>query len=106
MNFGRVKENELRTFRKLVLINSQLGNIGSSLRHLLRGLDGEAACDDQLLKGMEAHLKCDVADLFKQVRVLTNYLGFSEHEIIDMGDNRYNEARIKFKKSGNLRFWD
>ena len=105
MNVEKIKNKELKFLRKMALIQRQIGNVSGSLMFLLRGADGDAVKDDQLFEAMKLQLKTDLADMYKQCRVLAGELGFGVIDIQDLGDKRYDEAKANFIKKGKGDLW-
>ena len=95
--------DNLHLLKRIALMSRQMGNLHGSLLFSLRGVDGNATDVEQ--NAYKEQLRCDLADVIVQSKILAEELGYDWLDIQVFGMSRYREAKENFAKKGKIEQW-
>jgi hypothetical protein len=84
---------------RMLLLQNQIGNLSGMVKHFVRGTtDMDEGKTHQAYK---AYLESELADVWMQLRLFTEELGFNVTDARQMGWSRYHERKAEFEAKGH-----
>ncbi len=94
-----------RLVMRCILIGGQLGNVLSSIKHLVRNTGNMAHQGDKTMKGQQAYAMSELSDVIVQVELMIAELGYDYEKTRTLGWERYNERKKEFEKENKGHTW-
>lgn len=88
-----------RIMLRTMILTRQLGNASGTLGFLMR------TDNENVLKALREHLKCDLGDLLLQVEMLIKDLKFDIKQVKQLAYDRYDECKDEFKRNGKSQYF-